>query len=96
MKTVTIGRAKNELSALLRLVRRGESVLILNRRRPVARLEPVTPASDEDRLAELERQGLLRRPQRPLTAYLWQTPPVKPASGTSVLAALLEERREGR
>jgi len=96
MKTVTIGEAKNELSALLRLVRRGESVLILNRKRPVARLEPVTLLKDEERLAELERQGVIHRGGGKLPDYLWKTKPVKPASGTSVLNALLEERREGR
>jgi prevent-host-death family protein len=93
---VTIGEAKNELSALLRLVRRGQSVLILNRKRPVARLEPVIPASDEERLAELERQGVLRRARKPLPDYLWKTNPPRLAKGASVLAALLEERREGR
>ena len=96
MKTVTIGEAKNELSALLRLVRRGQSVLILNRKRPVARLEPVAPASDDERFAELERQGVIRRARKPMPEYLWKTPPPKLPKGVSVLEALLEERREGR
>jgi prevent-host-death family protein len=96
VKTVTIGEAKNQLSALLRLVRRGQSVLILDRKQPVARLEPVAPASDEERLAELERQGVLRRARKPLPADFLSRELPRPASGTSVLAALLEERAEGR
>jgi prevent-host-death family protein len=96
VKTVTVGEAKNELSALLRLVRRGESVLILNRKRPVARLDPVSPATDEERLTELERQGVICRSRKPLPDYLWKKNPPKTINGASVLAALLEERRERR
>ena len=41
MKTATITEAKNGLSALIDRVRAGESVLILDRGVPIARIEPI-------------------------------------------------------
>ena len=41
MGTTTITEAKNGLSALIDRVQAGESIIILERGRPVARLEPV-------------------------------------------------------
>ena len=84
MKTATISHAKNHLSELLAGVKRGESVLILERDRPIARIVPVEASEREDgeRLADLERRGIIRRaarpprktlppPIRPRTCYLW-------------------------
>ena len=42
MKKASITEAKNNLSALIDRVKGGSSVLIVDRGRPVARLEPVT------------------------------------------------------
>jgi prevent-host-death family protein len=41
MRTAKISEAKNNLSKLIDAVRRGQTVLILSRDTPVARLEPV-------------------------------------------------------
>lgn len=98
MKTATVSQAKNHLSELLARVKRGESVLILERDRPIARLEPVEWASrrDEERLVELERRGVLRRPRRrPGRDFLATLPPA-PKVAADVLGALLAERDEGR
>lgn len=95
MEKATISQLKNNLSAYLKKVRAGETVLILDRNRPVARLERVRPDELKDeRLAELERRGIIRRPTRPLSPKLWEEPP--PDAGVSLLEALLEERREER
>jgi antitoxin (DNA-binding transcriptional repressor) of toxin-antitoxin stability system len=91
----TISQIKNQLSRYLRLVRAGESVLILDRDRPVARIEPITAGGEADeRLARLERAGMLRR----ASGSLEEARPLEGVPGPSagVLAALLEERREGR
>jgi prevent-host-death family protein len=68
MKTATISETRNSLSALLDRVRHGETVLITDRGRPVARLQPVAsaedPGPDEGRLARLERAGIIRRARR--------------------------------
>ena len=97
MKTATISELKNGLSAFLDIVRRGETVLVLDRRAPVARIEPVSPwPADQESglLSELERGGLLRRGTGTLPRGFLEQP--LPTPGRSVLEALLEERREGR
>lgn len=99
MKTATISQTKNNLSALLDRVRHGETILILDRDRPVARLEPVPavgPGADEERIARLERAGLVRRGTGKVPREILDKDPPAPLKGGSILAALLAERREGR
>ena len=95
MEKATISELRKHLSAYLEKVRAGESVLILDRNRPVARLVGVAaPDPAVDRLARLEGEGLVRRALGPIPKELLEEPPPKP--GKSVLEALIEERREGR
>ena len=97
MKTATITQAKNGLSALLDRVRAGESVIITDRGRPVARLEPATSSDSRDgRLARLERAGMLRigTSAPPVAAIRRPAPRLK--EGSSAVRALLEERVDGR
>jgi prevent-host-death family protein len=99
MKTATITEAKNRLSALIDQVRHGESIVITDRGRPVARLvSAVTDAADDPvgRLARLERRGGLRRAVAPPPRSLVLKPLPKTKKPTGVLDALLEERREAR
>lgn len=97
MKRATLTDTKNNLSALVDQVQHGETILILDRGRPVARLESVVGAEDdpEGRLARLERQGLLRRASDPLPREILmaKAPQVE---GASALEALLDDRRNGR
>jgi prevent-host-death family protein len=97
MNTTTITAAKNGLSALIDRVRGGESILILDRGVPVARLEPVVSSSDPTgRLQRLERAGVLRiKAGRPPVKDL-RTPAPRLKAGASVVRALLDERRTGR
>lgn len=97
MKKATLTETKNNLSALVDQVRHGETILILDRGRPVARLESVLGEGDdpEGRLARLER-GLLRRASTPLPRDVLMAPPPRTGQGASVLEALLAERRESR
>jgi prevent-host-death family protein len=98
MLVATITEAKNRLSALIDQVRAGESVLIVDRGTPVARLESaVSAAADaEGRIARLERAGAVRAASKPPMIELLSTSPPSPRPGASAVAALLEERREGR
>jgi len=93
----TITEAKNRLSALIDQVRAGESILIVDRGTPVARLESaVSGAPDADgRIARLERAGAVRAARKPPAMEVLSTPPPSPRPGASAVAALLEERHEG-
>lgn len=95
MRIASVSEAKNKLSALLDLVRAGESVLIVDRGRPVARLEPAVSADDpEGRIARLERAGIVRSGSGRLPDL--DPHPPRARDGASIVAILLEERREGR
>jgi prevent-host-death family protein len=98
MRRATLTDTKNNLSALVDQVQHGETILILDRGRPVARLESVRGEGDdpEGQVARLERQGLLRRASDPLLREILMAPPPKPAESASALAALLDERQTGR
>lgn len=94
----SITEAKNQLSALIDRVRGGESVLIVDRGVPVARLESATSGNVEPggRLARLQRAGIVR-PAR-IAAYgnpLVGRPP-HPRGDASIVQAIVRERREGR
>jgi prevent-host-death family protein len=96
MEKATISQLKNSLSAYLKKVRGGQTVLILDRNEPIAVLERINSNErPEGRLARLEKAGVIRRSRtaRPIEA-LGTTK--LPKSKKSVLAALLEERREAR
>jgi prevent-host-death family protein len=99
MKKASITEAKNNLSALIDGLKGGSPVLIVDRGRPVARLEPVTTgleAEHDGRLLRLVRDGIVRprRTAPPRTLFSQQPPRAK--AGASAVKALLEERREGR
>jgi prevent-host-death family protein len=98
MVVATITEAKNRLSALIDQARAGESILIVDRGTPVARLESaVSGAPDaEGRIARLQRTGAIRSARKPPASELVSTKPPSPLKGASAVAALLEERREGR
>ena len=98
MKKASITEAKNNLSALIDGVKGGSSVLIVDRGRPVARLEPVNgiSADDDDRLARLVREGIVRPARGHAPKGLFATRPPRTKKGASGVRALLEERRAGR
>ena len=96
MKRASISETKNNLSAILDQVKNGETVLITDRGRPVARLEPVGGAeSENEAIARLQRAGIVRPPKNPdgIREFL-KTRPIKLKSGASALQALLDERAE--
>ena len=98
MKVVGITDAKNRLSALIDGLRGGTKVLIVDRGRPVARLEPVTGGNDEHdgRIARLAREGILRTALAGMPQALLTEPPPRMKNATSAVAATIAERRHGR
>lgn len=99
MKHASITEAKNNLSALIDGLKGGSPVLIVDRGRPVARLESVSgdhEGGQDGRLSRLLRDGLVR-PRRSLPPQtLFSSAPPHILAGASAVEALLEERREGR
>jgi antitoxin (DNA-binding transcriptional repressor) of toxin-antitoxin stability system len=97
MKKASITEAKNNLSALIDGLKSGAPVLIMDRGRPVARLEAVTAIDDADgRLSRLVREGIVRPARGALPRALFTSAPPRAKAGVSLLALLLEERRQGR
>lgn len=97
MRAESISSAKNRLSALVKEVQGGESVLITDRGVPVAQLVPVrlgrgVPA----RVLGLAQQGLARLPERAPSAKWLELPWPKLGPGASPVELLLAERREAR
>ena len=98
MKAVNVAELKNRLSHYLRIVRGGEPILVRDRDRVIARLEPAggqeAAADDEGRrLAALEARGIVRRGGGRLTRLLLAR---RPKVKADVLGALLREREETR
>ncbi|GAF79670.1 unnamed protein product [marine sediment metagenome] len=100
MKIASITQTKNQLSALIDEVKRGECVLILDRGNPVARLVAAVGSEDDEchqgRIERLERVGVIRRAERPPDTSLVDEPPPKTPGSASALGGLLAERLTGR
>ncbi len=66
MRTVNIGVLRNQLSAYLQIVRKGEEVIVRDRDVPVARILPIQPQPELDpEEARLVAAGILRLPKNP-------------------------------
>lgn len=98
MKLVRVAEAKKELAQHLEYVRRGGTIRIVERDRPVADLVPVQADNDSDDdalLASLEKRGLVRRGKGgPIPADLLRPGPA--GHGAGVIDALVDERRSSR
>ncbi len=99
MHQANVSYTRNHLSEILARVREGETVLIMDRHQPVARLSPIegTPLPDTPWQGDLVRRGLIRlatqrlKPE-PFSDLPWPTP----HAGGDILATLLADREEGR
>lgn len=98
MEKATISKLKDNLSAYLRKVRAGHTVVIFDRDVPIARLERIeSVGSSSDRLTLLRAQGLTRPPTRPLSPARLRAALAKALPRNSLmLEALQAERDEGR
>lgn len=95
MKKAKIAQLKNGLSHYLAHVRRGGTVVVFDRDRPVAHIVPTSgrPGPAKDRLDRLERRGLIRRGTGGVPDWLGRRRPLRLRG--SVLKDLLAERRAG-
>ncbi len=100
MKKASITEAKNNLSALIDGVKAGSPVLIVDRGRPVARLEAVAHEisghNDDGRLPRLVRAGIVRPARVGVAKSVFAVKPPRIKGDVSGVGALLDERRNGR
>ncbi len=98
MKKASVSEAKNGLSGLLSEVRRGESVLITHRGRPVARIEPChLPGPDaEDAISELLQRGVAAPPRTPLDVERFLGVPAARLTGGVSASEIVVTERGGR
>jgi prevent-host-death family protein len=99
MNKANISYTRNHLSEMLARVREGETILIVDRQQPVARLEPVagTAARGLPWQADLVRRGLVRSARSRLDATALGAMPLPTLrGGGDILEALLADREEGR
>jgi antitoxin (DNA-binding transcriptional repressor) of toxin-antitoxin stability system len=99
MKKTSISSAKTNLSAIIDSLK-GSSVLIVDRGRPVARLESAlgdaAGGGQDGKLLRLLRDGLVRPRRGRHAKGLFSGALPKPRGGASAVDALIEQRREGR
>jgi prevent-host-death family protein len=93
MSTVGIRELKNRLTQYLRRTKQGEEVIITERGKPIALIQPIRsvehPVSLEARLAKLAAQGFVTLPtQKPLTRVR-----LAKVSGPPISKTILEDRR---
>ncbi len=91
-RSVSIAELKNKLSAYLADVRRGEEILIRDRKLPIAKIVPLQRHRGVDgEEALLASEGRLRLPERALPAAFWRMPAPKVAR-RRLLEALRADR----
>ncbi|HEX4301194.1 MAG TPA: hypothetical protein VHZ78_00265 [Rhizomicrobium sp.] len=102
MLHVKIAQLTAELASFLRKVQAGESVTVYDGDTIIARIEPPAAAvetpkykTDDERLASLIARGIATAPKNPNPDWGFLNEPI-PVAESSVLEALLEERRDGR
>ena len=96
MSSVSISGLRADLSRYVRKAQNGEEIQILNRGNPVACLKPIKSVTeqikDSELLDKMAKEGVLHR-ATVRAEYILERKPLD--LGTSILDALLEERREG-
>jgi prevent-host-death family protein len=96
MESSNIANAKNQFSRLIHLVKQGQTVMITERNKPVATLQPIIGSSTQE-VDALCASGLMSPPRKhlDLNAFL-SAPRAAVAPEGSLSRAVVEEREEGR
>lgn len=98
MRTVNIARLKNNLSRYLDRVRRGEEILVCDRKVPIAKIVPLSECDDLDAEERaLVAAGLMRpakfRPTPEFWKRFWSVRGL-PISEERAVAAVIADREE--
>jgi prevent-host-death family protein len=92
-RSVSIADLKDNLSAYLGQVRRGEEILVRDRNVSIARIVPLADVDDaEAEEASLVAAGKLRLPERPLPTSFWKRR--APRVGAEDLLKVIREGRD--
>ena len=89
MRRVTVTELKNKLSQYLRLVKKGETIEVVERSIPIARLERLR-TSDDAELSQLVRDGIVTPARGAAPDDLFARPPIR-CRGDAV-RAVVEQR----
>jgi prevent-host-death family protein len=100
MRTVNVAELKNKLSAYLGYAKAGETVIVRDRNRPIAKLVPFVAEGATEEELELVARGILKLPEKPMDWEAFDKLPIAVLSGAAagtdaVTRGLLEEREEG-
>ncbi len=93
--SITIGKLRDGLSAELRRVQAGQTLVVMDRDVPIARIIPFEDEYGEDaELRELVARGVVRPPKRRVTPGGLDRLPKPHVSAARALAAHLQDRDE--
>lgn len=95
MVTVNIAELKNRLSTYLEMVKRGEEVIVPDRKRAIARLLPLPDDVDEEE-RQLVAADLMRMPTKRLDVEAFFRMPSGNATDAAVRAIIADMRGEDR
>jgi len=98
MTTVEATEVGKHFEEVLERVKNGEQVVVTENGVAVAQIAPapVQRETDEEKLARLERAGVITRNGTGQVArWIIDEPPPKTEDGSSIVEVLLEERRSG-
>jgi len=94
MKTTSVTSLKNNLSARLKEVIGGESILITDRRQPIATLQPLGRGDRDEALAGMCARGLVSPPGQALKMAEFLEHPRGESAGAGLTEAILQERED--
>ena len=92
MKTVNIGELRNQLSAYLQYVRKGEEVVVKDRNRPVARILPFETRSISEEEALLVASGKMKLPEKEMDWDEFFSIPTGHVSREAAVRAAIESK----
>lgn len=82
--------ANQQFSKVMKIVRGGQPVVLTERGRPVAMINPLPPScKQETAIKRLEAEGVLRPAAKPVAMPAWQARPLK---GIPLSRTVREER----
>lgn len=97
MKIASITELENGLSAYLKEVAAGESILVMDQRKPVAVFQPIASEHGDERLAGLVATGIVSLPGGRLDLEAFFAEPLgSTRDATGLTGAILEDRMELR